>query len=127
MLNWYMTALRKYAVFTGRARRSEYWWFTLCNLIIIVVLSVIGNMMGGQSGQQTLAGIYSLAVLIPGVAVGVRRLHDVGKSGWWYLLVFVPIVGGLVLLFWFIQDSEPGDNQWGPNPKEAGTLTAAPV
>ena len=121
-MNWYTGVLKKYAVFTGRARRKEYWMFVLFNLIIAIVLGVIDNMMHTvtSSGIGLLGGLYALAVLLPGIGVSIRRLHDTGKSGWWMLLVFLPLVGGLILLILMVFDSQPGENQYGPNPKEAG-------
>ena len=98
----------KYATFTGRARRSEFWWFSLATLLLGMVLGLIGI--------KILSGIVNLALLIPSIAVGVRRLHDIGKSGWWYLLAFVPLVN-LYLLYLLIKDSQPGENEYGPNPK----------
>ena len=92
-----------YANFSGRARRSEYWYFVLFSLIIGLIPIV--NLIVG------------LISIIPGIAVCVRRLHDIGKSGWWLLLGFIPIAGPIVLLVWFCTDSQPGENQWGANPK----------
>ena len=119
-MNWYLTVLKKYAVFSGRARRKEYWFFVLFNVIIAIVLSVIDGVAGTMSadtGFGLLSGLYSLAVLIPGIAVAVRRLHDRGRSGWWLLIAFIPLIGAIVLLVFFVQDSEAGDNDYGPNPK----------
>ena len=96
-----------YADFKGRSRRSEYWWFTLFN---IIVGFVIGLVLPEQ------AWIWSLVVLIPGTALCVRRLHDVGKSGWFYLWILLPLIGYIIILIQFCKDST-GDNQWGPNPK----------
>lgn len=104
----------QYVGFKGRARRSEYWWFVLFNVIVAVVISLIARL----TGFTALSGIYSLAVLLPGLAVAVRRLHDIGKSGWFYLFAFIPVVGAIILLVWFCKDSEPGANAYGPNPKE---------
>lgn len=118
-MNWYLEVLQKYAVFSGRARRSEYWYFTLFNIIISIVLAVVDAVLGtgGQTGIGVLGGLYSLAVLIPGIAVAVRRLHDTGRSGWWLLIAFIPLIGALVLLYFMVQDSEMGPNQYGPSPK----------
>mgnify|MGYP003460229328 CR=1 FL=1 len=121
-MNWYLEVLKKYAVFGGRARRSEYWYFVLFNLIISIVLAIVDGMLGSFSterGVGLLEGIYSLAVLIPGIAVSVRRLHDTNRSGWWLLIVFVPLIGVIVLFVYMVQDSQPGENQYGPNPKLA--------
>jgi uncharacterized membrane protein YhaH (DUF805 family) len=119
-MNWYLTVLKKYAVFGGRARRREYWFFVLFSVIISIVLGIIDGLTGSFSptvGLGLLSGIYSLAVLIPSLAVGVRRLHDTGKSGWLLLLALIPLVGAIVLLVFVCQDSNPGQNQYGPNPK----------
>lgn len=129
MIEYYKAVLNKYADFTGRARRSEYWFFALGNLIIYIGLAVIGGLLGGITGSEegaivpiALIGIFVLAILIPSIAVGVRRLHDTGKSGWWYLISLVPF-GSIVLLVFFCMDSEPGANQWGPNPKTGATAS----
>jgi len=114
-MHWYLEVLKKYAVFEGRARRKEYWFFVLFNLIISFVLGFIEGLFGGPG---VLGAIYGLAVLIPGIAVAVRRLHDTGRSGWWLLIALVPVVGFIVLLVFMVLDSTPGPNQYGPNPKE---------
>ena len=119
-MNWYLEVLRKYAVFTGRARRKEYWYYFLINFLIITVLLIIDNMLGTlehEAGMGLLSGIYALAVLIPGIAVAVRRLHDTDRVGWWVLIALIPIVGPIILIFFLIQDSAAGDNRFGPNPK----------
>lgn len=107
-MEWYLKVLKQYAVFTGRARRQEFWWFVLTNLIIVLVLSWI---------WEFLSSLYSLAVLLPAIGVGVRRLHDTGKTGWWLLLHFIPLIGTIVLIIFFAQDSAEGSNEYGPNPK----------
>ncbi|MBZ0335003.1 DUF805 domain-containing protein [Marinobacter sp. AL4B] len=120
-MNWYLEVLKKYAVFSGRARRKEYWFFILFNIIISLALGAIDGVMGSYSetaGVGLLGGIYSLAVLIPGIAVTVRRLHDTGRSGWWFLIVLVPVIGALVLLVFMVLDSKPEQNQYGANPKQ---------
>lgn len=116
-MNWYLEVLKKYAVFNGRARRAEYWWFFLFSVIISIVLSVIDSFITGPQSIGILGLIYSLAVLIPSIAVGIRRLHDTGRSGWWLLISFVPLIGAIVLIVFFVLDSQPGENQYGPNPK----------
>ncbi len=113
-MNWYLDALKKYAVFNGRARRKEYWMFALFNTIISIVLALVDNILGTSS---IISSIYSLAVLIPSIALCVRRLHDVGKSGWWYFLILIPLVGIIWLFILFCTDSKPGNNAYGPNPK----------
>ena len=120
-MNWYIDAWKNYVNFQGRARRKAYWMFALFNIIAIIVLGVIEGAIGlsGQSGYGILTGLYSLAIILPGLAVAVRRLHDTGRSGWWILIGLVPLVGPIVLLVFFVQDSQPGSNQYGPNPKES--------
>jgi uncharacterized membrane protein YhaH (DUF805 family) len=115
-MNWYLDVLKKYAVFTGRARRKEYWMFALFNVIIAIALGIIEGIVGGPG---VLGGLYGLAVLIPSIAVGVRRLHDTGRSGWWILIGLVPVIGFIVLIVFFATDGQPGTNQYGPNPKGA--------
>jgi uncharacterized membrane protein YhaH (DUF805 family) len=118
-MNWFMVVLKKYADFTGRARRSEYWYFFLIYIGIAIVLGIIDGMIGSTAfgNLGLLSGLLLLGLFLPSIAVAVRRLHDIGKSGWWLLLGFVPIVGGLVLLYFAFQDSQPGVNLFGPNPK----------
>lgn len=119
-MNWYLAVLKKYAVFGGRARRMEYWMFVVINTVIYIVLSVVDNVVGTTVAEAgILSSIYSLAVLIPGLAVSIRRLHDTGRSGWW-LLISLTCVGVFVLLFFMFQAGKPGSNQYGPNPKESG-------
>lgn len=117
-MNWYIEVLKKYAVFDGRARRMEYWMFVLFNVIISIVLGVIDNVLGTvtEIGQGLLGLVYSLGVLLPGIAVTIRRLHDTGRSGWYILLGFIPCIGAIILLVFMVQDSDAGDNEYGPNP-----------
>jgi uncharacterized membrane protein YhaH (DUF805 family) len=115
-MNWYVEALKKYAVFSGRSRRKEYWMFTLVNFVIAVVIGFIEGLIGGPGFIGT---IYALAVLTPGLAVGIRRLHDTGRSAWWVLIGLVPLIGAIVLIIFLVQDSNPGENRYGPNPKAA--------
>ncbi|MFD0419750.1 DUF805 domain-containing protein [Streptomyces sp. NPDC127108] len=119
-MHWYVDVLKKYAVFNGRARRAEYWMFTLISLIVSLVLFGVDMML---SISPVLEALYSVAVLLPGIAVGVRRLHDTGRSGWWLLLFLIPLVGLIILIVMLAKDSEP-PNQYGPNPKE---VSAAPA
>jgi uncharacterized membrane protein YhaH (DUF805 family) len=121
-MHWYLEVWKKFAVFTGRAQRKEYWMFLLINLLITFGLAFIDGATGlgdVQSGYGLLSGLYTLAVLIPGLAVSVRRLHDTGRSGWWVLVALIPVIGALILLIMMVRDSDPGQNQYGPNPKEA--------
>lgn len=110
------TCFGKYATFGGRARRSEYWWFTLCWGVSLMATMLIGQ-ANNTLGTVLMVAVY-LVFLLPGLAVAVRRLHDTGRSGWWYLLSLVPF-GGLVLLVFMVQDSQPGPNQFGESPKPA--------
>jgi uncharacterized membrane protein YhaH (DUF805 family) len=111
-MNWYLDVLKKYAVFDGRARRQEYWMFFLFSFIISLVVSVIGAIIH----IPALSALYSLAVLLPTIGVGIRRLHDTGRSGWW-LLIGLTGIGCLVLLYFAICDSDPNSNEYGPCPK----------
>jgi uncharacterized membrane protein YhaH (DUF805 family) len=118
-MNPYLDVLRKYAVFGGRARRSEYWGFLLINLAIGFGLVIVDVLIGSvdKQGYGLLSGLYALATTLPAIAVLVRRLHDTWHSGWWAFLLFVPLIGPIVLLVWLATDSQPGQNKYGPNPK----------
>jgi uncharacterized membrane protein YhaH (DUF805 family) len=119
-MNWYIKVLKNYAVFEGRAQRAEYWFFQLFNIIATIVLTTIDAMMGSispEAGVGVLSGLYGLAIIVPNVAVTARRLHDTGRSGWWQLIMLVPLIGLIVLLVFLVMDSKPGDNEYGPNPK----------
>jgi uncharacterized membrane protein YhaH (DUF805 family) len=121
-MNWYIEALKKYAVFSGRAQRKEYWIFILFSSIITIVLGVLDGAVGlyaPAAGVGLLSGIYSLAVMIPSTAVAIRRLHDTDRSGWWLLIALIPLIGGIVLIVFLATDSNAGENQYGPNPKSA--------
>ena len=100
------SVMKSYARFSGRATRSEYWWFYLFWIIAVLVTGMI---------NENLAALVVLALLLPSLAVGVRRLHDIGKSGWWLLVMLIPLIGGLILLYFLVQPSE-GDNDYGPAP-----------
>ncbi|HYC47788.1 MAG TPA: DUF805 domain-containing protein [Burkholderiales bacterium] len=112
-MNWYLKVLKQYVDFSGRAQRMEFWMFALINLIIVIVLGVIDSFITGGLIYM----IYVLAVFLPYLAVGVRRLHDTGRSGWWLLIGLVPFIGIIVLIVFWVQDSQPETNAWGPNPK----------
>ncbi len=132
IVNWYLKVLRQYADFQGRARRTEYWMFTLFNVLASVVLLFVDSLLGtgnftggtgaagvGFAASLGLLGlIYALAVLVPTLAVGVRRLHDTGRSGWWLLITLIPLVGSLVLLVFFVIDGDRRPNRHGPDPKQ---------
>lgn len=107
------TVLSKYADFTGRAGRSEFWWFALFNLLASLVIGMIDQAI---FGQEILGFIFALGVLLPGIAVAARRLHDIDRSGWWLLIVLIPLIGWIVLLYWYISEGTPGANQYGAQP-----------
>ena len=120
-MNWYLEVLKKYAVFDGRARRKEYWYFCLFNALIGIAIAAVTGVLGSIAHTESLSllnGLYSLVILIPGIAVTVRRLHDTDRSGWWILIILVPLIGAIVLLVFTVLDSTPGENQYGANPKE---------
>jgi len=120
-MNWYLKVLKQYTDFNGRARRKEYWMFVLFNLIFSVIAMILDNVFGIAMegiGYGPLYGIYLLAIILPSLAVAVRRLHDIGKSGWMILITLIPLIGGIWLLVLLATDSNPGDNQYGPNPKK---------
>ena len=121
-MNWYVEALTKYAVVSGRSRRKEYWFFVLFNIIASIILGAVDGMTGSfnpETGMGTLGTLYALAVFLPSLAVSVRRLHDTGRTGWWLLIGLVPVIGAIVLLIFMVQDSKPGENEYGANPKGA--------
>lgn len=101
----------KYATFTGRARRAEYWWFFLFTFLASFLLAIFDEAAG-----VSLSGAFSLAVFIPAIAVTARRLHDTGRSGWWQLLVLVPLIGVIVLLVWLVTRGKSGPNAYGGDP-----------
>ena len=121
-MSWYLEALKKYAVFSGRARRMEYWYFVLFNLIVAIVLALIDTLLGTTTGVSSfglLSGIYSLAVLIPTLAVLVRRLHDIDRTGWWIFINLIPLIGTIVLLVFALTPGTLGSNRYGSDPKGA--------
>lgn len=122
----FMTAIRscldKYVTFSGRARRSEFWWFFLFNLIGSAIANVIDT---GVIGLPILSIVWMLALLLPGISVSVRRMHDLDKSGWWIFIVLIPLIGFLIYVYWFIQRGTEGPNRFGPDPFDgAGYVTA---
>jgi uncharacterized membrane protein YhaH (DUF805 family) len=118
----FMTAVKhvfaNYANFSGRARRSEYWWFYLFNIIVNAVASVVD----GAIGMPILAIVAFLGLIIPGIAVSVRRMHDIGKSGWWLFIVLIPLVGIILLIYWFVQRGTVGPNEYGEDPYDAPAM-----
>lgn len=140
-MNWYLQALKKYAVFDGRACRSEYWWFTLLNIVFATVLLFVSLLFGAGSmeinhastpypavfvwANAPVLGIFYLAILLPSIAVLIRRLHDISRSGWWILLIILPVIGGFVLLIFTLLPSTPGTNEYGPEPSHTASPSSA--
>ena len=114
-MEWYLKALKNYVGFSGRSQRKEYWMFALFNIIIAIGLAIVDVV----AGTGVLSAIYALAVFLPGLAVSIRRLHDIGKSGWWIWIGVIPLIGALILLWFVVTDSDSGENTYGPNPKAA--------
>lgn len=119
-MNWFLKALKKYAVFEGRARRKEYWFFMLFYIIIIFVLALIDGVTGNfnvETGLGLFSGIFIFAMIIPSISVTFRRLHDTDRSGWWWLIPLVPLIGAIVLFVFMVLDGTSGQNQYGSDPK----------
>ena len=130
-MKWFLKCLKQYADFSGRARRREYWFFQLFNLIFFIVivlgLGLIANALGANEsispefGLNTIIGLliilYVLALTIPSIAVTIRRLHDTGNSGWMLFISLIPLIGPIWLFILYVKNSQPGENKWGPNPK----------
>lgn len=119
-MKWFLKCLNQYADFDGRARRKEYWMFVLWECIFVFVLTFLDILLGltiAGSKIGVLGSVFSLAIFIPSLAVSIRRLHDIGKSGWYYLLYFVPLIGGILLFIWSCTEGEEGPNKWGEDPK----------
>jgi len=113
------SCFRQYVGFTGRARRSEYWWFFLFGILVSIVTGLLDAMLGTMNDDTNvglIGTIASLALILPSIAVAIRRLHDTSRSGWWILIGLIPIVGWIVLIVFYVQDSHP-DNKYGPSPK----------
>ena len=119
-MSWYIGCLKKYGVFKGRARRKEYWYFVLFNIIFVIAALLLDQLFGTanpNTGYGVIYTLYALAVLVPGLAVAVRRLHDLGKSGWWLFIALIPLVGAIWLIVLYATAGQQGDNQYGPDPK----------
>ena len=121
-MKWFIKCFKQYFDFKGRARRKEYWYFTLFCFIFSSLVELVGSILGMMVGSYILHSILSLIfciiTFIPSISVSVRRLHDIGRRGWWLLLCLVPIIGWIWLIVWACFDSKKGENKWGPNPKE---------
>ena len=113
-MNWYLGCCKKYAEFSGRARRQEFWMFVLFNFLAGIAIGIVESILGTGGA---LCGLYNLAIVVPSLAVGARRLHDTDRSGWWQLIVLIPLVGFIVLIVFWAADSKPGENRFGANPK----------
>ena len=119
-MNWYISVLKNFANFSGRARRKEYWFFVLFNVIFAIAAMILDNVLGlaiKDVGYGPFYIVYALATLIPGLAVLVRRLHDTGKSGWYILMGLIPCVGGIILLVFAVTEGNAGENEYGSDPK----------
>jgi len=123
-MNYYLAVLKKYAEFSGRSRRSEYWYFVLFNIIFAIVAIALDNLLGTTITDLPYGAfyfIYVLIVLIPGLAVLIRRLHDTGKSGAYILISFIPLIGTIWLLVLLFTEGDTGDNEYGADPKVVST------
>jgi uncharacterized membrane protein YhaH (DUF805 family) len=125
-MNWYLQGLRKYAVFSGRARRQEYWMFELINTLVLLALFVLAVFLGKAGFEYfiSLPLVYILATTIPSLAKLVRRLHDTNHSGWWIFISMVPLIGPLILFSFTVKDGDRGDNSFGPDPKALPLVAA---
>lgn len=114
-MDWYLQVIKKYTVFSGRASREEFWYFMLINILISIAVGFVDGFMGWRyaSGAGFLGGLYSLFIFLPSLAVSVRRLHDIGRCGWWVLIMLVPLLGWIILLVMMAFPSKP-DNEYGP-------------
>jgi len=118
-IDWATLPLKKYADFSGRAPRAEYWWFYLLMIVTFVVSSIIDSLMGsnmGGTGYGLVSLVVGLGLIIPSLAAGVRRLHDTDRSGWWLLIGLIPFIGAIVLIIFFVTGGTSGDNRYGPDP-----------
>ena len=114
-MNWYLKVMREYFNVNGRARRTEYWMYLLVYVGIVIVAGVLDALLN----SQLISGLVALAHLIPTITVGVRRLHDIGRSGWWLLVALIPLIGWLIALYWAVKEGDAHDNAYGANPKAA--------
>jgi uncharacterized membrane protein YhaH (DUF805 family) len=113
-INWFQTVVTKHYVdFQGRARRAEYWWYILVYIVIDIVLTIVQSMLH----TTFITALFGLALLLPSLGVSFRRMHDIDKSAWWLLIGLIPLVGAIILIYWFAQPGTSGPNQFGPDPK----------
>ena len=131
-MKYYLNALKNYTVFTGRATRQDYWMFVLFNVIFAIAAMIIDRILGTTFTFSSYNGpvsfpygyvycLYALFAFLPGLAIAVRRLHDVGKSGWFILIALIPFIGWIWILVLFCTAGTPGENEYGPNPDSTGT------
>jgi uncharacterized membrane protein YhaH (DUF805 family) len=122
-MEWYLLAWKRGAEFSGRSRRKEYWMFQLFSFLIGLFIVVLALLAGGDAALKLGSGlcfVYGLVAFVPSIAVTVRRLHDIGRSGSWYFIAFVPLIGAVILLVFTVLDGDPDRNEYGPNPKVSG-------
>jgi uncharacterized membrane protein YhaH (DUF805 family) len=120
---WFLLGWKRAADFSGRSRRKEYWMFQLFNILIASAVGVVAHLIGGEDGLRAFSecvAAYGLVCFVPQLSLTVRRLHDIGKSGWWYLITLIPLIGGIILFVFTVLDSDPDRNEYGPNPKVPG-------
>lgn len=120
IVKYYVGTLKRYVDFNGRARRREFWMFFLANFVVSMGINILGSAVMNASAAQLPGAIYSLAVLLPALSIGARRLHDTGKSGWWLLIALVPLVGAILLIVFWATEGNKGQNSYGPDPKAGG-------
>jgi uncharacterized membrane protein YhaH (DUF805 family) len=133
-MSWFLLAWQKAADFSGRSRRKEYWYFHLFNSLVVFALMLFGLVFDwaifgeGHKGGIVffLFVLYGVPCIVPSLSVTIRRLHDIGKSGWWYFIAFVPLIGGIILFVFNLLDSEPYANEWGLDPKASERVTVPP-
>lgn len=121
----YIAVLKKYATFSGRSSRAEYWYFVLFNFIFSIVISIISSVIGDSAG--ILGWLYTLALIIPGIAVSARRLHDIGKSGWMQLIVLIPLIGWIWFIVLVAKKGDPADNKYGSAVSSSQPVQSNPV
>ncbi len=118
-MNWYLKVMREYVNFNGRARRKEYWMFFLLYILLSFALALVATLLLGERLADGIFSLWILAHLLPCIGVGVRRLHDIGRSGWWLLISLVPFVGWIIALYWAVKAGDTGSNAYGADPKTA--------
>lgn len=118
-MTWYLAVLKRYGGFDDRAHRTEFWMFMLWGAVVSIALVILDAVIGTENEYGgLLSGIYAIATIVPSLAVGARRLHDIGRSGWWQLIGLIPLIGLIVLIVWWARDGEAARNEWGGNPWE---------